>query len=45
MWAPVSGNAVLLWLKVESVQTVVSWHSSQVCGKPAVTWFGFVVPW
>ena len=44
MCEPVSGNVVLLWLKVESVQTVVSWHNSHVVGNPAEAWAGLVVP-
>jgi hypothetical protein len=41
---PVSGKPVLLWLKVALSQVEVLWQSAQVCGKFAVTWFGFVVP-
>src|ERR1700690_4404101 len=33
-WAPVSGNGVLLWLKVALVQSVVVWHREQSCGNP-----------
>jgi hypothetical protein len=32
-----------LWLKVAPVHVVVEWHREQSCGKPAATWFGFVV--
>jgi hypothetical protein len=34
-----------LWLKVAPVQRAVVWQEAQVCGKPAVTWFGLVVLW
>jgi hypothetical protein len=37
MCAPVSGKAVLLWLKVAVVQDEVLWHVAQGVGKPAVT--------
>ena len=37
--APVSGNPVLVWSNLPSVQSTVSWHCSQVGGKFAVTWF------
>jgi hypothetical protein len=43
--APVSGNAVLLWLKVDEVQLAVLWHRLQSCGKPLATWLGLVVCW
>jgi hypothetical protein len=43
--APVSGNLVVLWLKVAGDQAVVVWHTSHVVGKPEATWFGLVVVW
>jgi hypothetical protein len=35
--APVSGNGVLLWLKVAPLQLVVLWQIEQSFGKPADT--------
>ena len=43
--APVSGNRVLLWSKVAGLQPFVVWQLAQVMGKPAATWFGFLVAW
>ena len=44
VWAPVSGNVVLLWLNVAPVQSVVVWHVSQVVGNPTAVWEGLFVP-
>ena len=35
VWAPVSGNEVVLWLNVADVQLVVVWQVVQVVGNPA----------
>ena len=42
LWAPVSANDVLLWLKVEGFQPLVVWHCPQL--EPiAPVWFaGFL---
>ena len=42
MCAPVSGNTVVLWLKVELVKFVVVWQREQSCGNPSEAWFGLV---
>ena len=42
---PVRGKRVVLWLKLAGVQPFVVWHVAHVVGKPAATWFGFLVAW
>ena len=44
MCAPVSGNAVVPWLKVAPSQRVVVWQVVQVVEKPAAACGGVVVP-
>ena len=44
LWAPVSGNAVPAWSNVAPGHAAVPWQDAQSVGKPAATWFGFVVP-
>ena len=45
MCAPVSGNTVFEWSKLEGTQAAVLWHTWQSVGKPLAAWFGFVVLW
>src|ERR1019366_6174428 len=42
IWAPTSGNLVLLWLNTALSQSVVEWQTEQSVGNPAVTWFGLL---